>query len=226
MNCKSLAGIHYCVWSVMGAVFGSALSSITWAEGAGTSSELEEVIVTATKSGAQSVQEVPLAITAFTSQMIEAQGSTQLSDLTHETPGFTYAANGPWAISTIRGVGTNNVFAGGDASTTIQVDGVYYGRPTGANVDFLDVDRVEILRGPQGTLYGRNADAGTINVVTKDPATRFSGDAKVTGGTYGLFRPEGVVSGPLIGDDLFYSLTAFGSWHPYIRSRLYSRRSK
>lgn len=214
MNCKSLAGIHYCVWSAMAAVFGSAaLSSITWAEGVGTSSELEEVIVTATKSGAQSVQEVPLAITAFTSQMLEAQGSTQLSDLTHETPGFTYAANGPWAISTIRGVGTNNVFAGGDASTTIQVDGVYYGRPTGANADFLDVDRVEILRGPQGTLYGRNADAGTINVVTKDPTTRFSGDAKVTGGTYGLFRPEGVVSGPLIGDEVLYSLAAFGSWH-------------
>src|SRR5712664_1027504 len=110
MNCKSLSGIHYCVWSVMGVVFGStALFSIAWAEGAGTYSELEEVIVTATKTGAQSVQEVPLAITAFTSQMIEAQGSTQLSDLTHETPGFTYAANGPWAISTIRGVGTNNV---------------------------------------------------------------------------------------------------------------------
>src|SRR5712672_2452128 len=112
MNGKSLSGIPYCVWSVMGLVTGSTdLSSVTWAEAAGTSSELEEVIVTATKTGAQSVQEVPLAITAFTSQMIEAQGSTQLSYLTHQTPGVTYAANGPWAISTIRGVGTNNVFA-------------------------------------------------------------------------------------------------------------------
>jgi iron complex outermembrane recepter protein len=173
---------------------------------------VQEVVVTATKTGAQSIQEVPLAISAFTSQALEAQGSNQLSDLTYQTPGFTYAANGPWAISTIRGVGTNNVFAGGDPSTTLQVDGVYYGRPTGANVDFLDVDRVEILRGPQGTLYGRNADAGTINVVTKDPTPQFSGIAKLAGGTYGLFRPEAAVSGPLSGDNVLYSLAAFGAW--------------
>ena len=214
MNCKTPPGIPFCVCSWMGLALGCAgLFSVAWADSPGSSAELEEVIVTATKTGAQSVQQVPLAITAFTSQMIEAQGSTQLSDLTHQTPGFTYAANGPWAISTIRGVGTNNVFAGGDASTTVQVDGVYYGRPTGANLDFLDVDRVEILRGPQGTLYGRNADAGTINVVTKDPTAQLSGDAKVSAGTYGLLRPEAVVSGPLVGDSVLFSLAVFGSWH-------------
>ena len=214
MNRKTLSRITFCFWATMSLLIGStALPSVTWADSAGTSSDLEEVIVTATKTGAQSVQDVPVAITAFTSQMLQAEGAVQLSDLTHETPGFTYAANGPWAISTIRGVGTNNVFAGGDASTTLQVDGVYYGRPTGANVDFLDVDRVEILRGPQGTLYGRNADAGTINVITKDPTPEFSGVAQVSGGTYGLFRPEATVSGPIAGDsDILYSVAAFGSW--------------
>jgi iron complex outermembrane recepter protein len=214
MNCKMLSGIPFSVCSLVGLALGcGGLFSDTRADSPGTPSELDEVIVTATKTGAQSVQEVPIAITAFTSQMLEATGSTQLSDLTHQTPGFTYAANGPWAVSTIRGVGTNNVFAGGDPSTTVQVDGVYYGRPTGANLDFLDVDRVEILRGPQGTIYGRNADAGTINVVTKDPTTDYSGDVKVSAGNYGLFRPEAVLSGPLIGDTVLFSLATFGSWH-------------
>src|SRR6266404_5527088 len=175
--------------------------------------QLQEIVVTGQKTGAQSLQQVPIAITAFTDDALRAQGSAQLSDLTYETPGFTYAANGAWAISTIRGIGTNNVFAGGDPSTTLQVDGVYYGRPTGGNLDFLDVERVEILRGPQGTLYGRNADAGTINVITKDPSPELSGVARAPGGNYGRLRPEFSVSGPLVGDSVLYRVSGMGTWH-------------
>ena len=208
--------LRYILFLRGSAILAGTLATQTgWAQVGANADEqqLREVVVTAQKSGAQSLQQVPLAITAFTDAALLDRGSTQLSDLTYETPGFTYAANGPWAISTIRGVGTNNVFAGGDPSTTLQVDGVYYGRPTGGDLDFLDVERVEILRGPQGTLYGRNADAGTINVITKDPTSEFSGIARATGGNYGLFRPEFSVSGPLVDDTVLLRVSAMGAWH-------------
>ena len=165
-----------------------------------------EIIVTATKTGAESLQKVPLAITAFDSEALETRGIQDLGQIATITPGYSFTTNTVWAISSIRGVGTNNVFAGGDPSVTLQVDGVYYGRPTGANVDFMDVERVEVLRGPQGTLYGRNAVAGTANVITRDPGNDFSGTAKITIGDYGLVRPELAIAGPLIEDKLAISV--------------------
>lgn len=188
------------------------------AAGGGDAQEVDEIIVTATKTGAQSLQKVPLAITAFNGEALASRGIQDLGQIATITPGYSFTTNSVWAISSIRGVGTNNVFAGGDPSVTLQVDGVYYGRPTGANVDFMDVERVEILRGPQGTLYGRNAVAGTINVITRDPGNEFSGTAKLTVGEYGLVRPEAQVSGPLVKDKLAFSLAGrYSSRDGYIK---------
>jgi iron complex outermembrane recepter protein len=175
------------------------------AEGSPVGEADGDIIVTATKSGAQGLQKVPLAVTAFSAEMIEERGSISLADLAPVTPGFSYTYNSVWSVASIRGIGTNNVFAGGDPSTTLQVDGVYYGRPTGANLDFLDVERVEVLRGPQGTLYGRNAIGGTVNVITSDPGNELRAQFRVTGGNYNLVRPEGSISGP-ISDGVSFSV--------------------
>jgi iron complex outermembrane recepter protein len=191
----------------------SAAAAVDQSGAAASDTEIGEVIVTATKTGEQNLEKVPIAVSAFSSTDIKERGATELVDLAPFTPSFTFGFNGPWLISSIRGIGTNNVLAGGDPSTTLQVDGVYYGRPTGANLDFLDVERVEVLRGPQGTLYGRNAIGGTVNVITEDPTDVFHSQLQISGGDYGLIREEAVVSGPLIGDTLSASLSARNSTH-------------
>ena len=101
---------------------------------------------------------------------------------------------------TIRGVGTNVVIAGTDPSSTIHLDGVYLARPSMMFMDFLNVERVEVLRGPQGTLYGRNSVGGTINIVTRQPTNALETSARLTAGNYDKLRAEGAVSGPLIKD--------------------------
>lgn len=178
-----------------------------------------DIVVTATKTGAQSLQKVPLAITAFSADTIEQMGAASLVNVAQVTPGFAYTFNGPWSIASIRGVGTNNVFAGGDPSTTLQVDGVYYARPTGANVDFLDVERVEVLRGPQGTLYGRNVIGGTVNILTKDPTKDLQGQVKMTIGNYMLVRPEFALSGPLA-EGVSFAVSGRYSYHDFYTKEL------
>src|SRR5207237_268870 len=98
----------------------------------------------------------------------------------------------------IRGIGTNSTVAGADPSSTVHLDGVYLGRPVMVFMDFLNVDRVEVLRGPQGTLYGRNSVGGTINIVTRPPTNTLETSARLTPGNYDKLRAEGAVSGPLI----------------------------
>ena len=101
---------------------------------------------------------------------------------------------------TIRGIGTNSTVVGADPSATVHLDGVYLGRPVMVLADFLNVERVEVLRGPQGTLYGRNSVGGTINIVTRQPTNALETSLRLTAGNYDTLRAEGVVSGPLLKD--------------------------
>lgn len=174
---------------------------------------LEEILVTAARTGAKSIQDVPLAISAFSGAALERSGITNIEGVATLTPGLNYTANGPWAIASIRGIGTNQTFVGGDPSTTLQVDGVYIGRPSAASLDLMDVERIEVLRGPQGTLYGRNAVAGTVNVITKDASDEFEGEVRAQLGTDSTNQFEGRFSGPLIKDTLAYSFSARYSEH-------------
>jgi len=130
---------------------------------------LEEIVVTATKTGAQSLQRTPLAISAFSANQIEERQVTNVKDLVQYTPNLQVAQSTASAEIFIRGIGSTNVFAGSDPDVTVQVDGVYLARPSSQFADLLDVERVEVLRGPQGTLYGRNAAGGTINVISRQP---------------------------------------------------------
>jgi iron complex outermembrane receptor protein len=167
---------------------------------------LEEIIVTAQKTGASAVQKTPIAVSAFSEADLKNSLTTNIKDLVAYTPGLNIGQTTASAQIYIRGVGTNNVYNGSDPDVTLQIDGVYMARPNEAFGDFLDVDRIEVLRGPQGTIYGRNAVGGTINIVSKTPSDVFTGTQELTVGNFATVEEQAYVSGPLIPGKLQGSL--------------------
>ncbi len=145
---------------------------------------LEEIIVTAQKR-AESVQDVPIAISAFSSDAITNLGAQNVNDLGKFTPGLeTNVNNETQASYTIRGISSSSFGAGDESSVGVYVDGIYVARSGGALVNFADVERVEVLKGPQGTLFGRNAAAGAINIITKKPVEITESMVKASIGSY------------------------------------------
>lgn len=157
---------------------------------------LEEVVVTATKR-AQSISQIPASISAVSADDLEARGQRDLSDLSGAVPGLQVAPDNTDISITIRGVGHSLFSPAAENSVALHLDGVYLSRPADAQVAFFDVDRVEVLRGPQGTLYGRNATGGAINIVSNAPTRDFSGETTLGVGNYGRTDIEAIVSGPL-----------------------------
>jgi iron complex outermembrane receptor protein len=148
--------------------------------------QLEEVIVTAQKRE-QNVQQVPIAISAFTTETLRQKGITDVNYLTNLTPNVNLDASSPFSGDTsvlsasIRGIGQDDFAFNLDPGVGVYLDGVYLARTFGANQNLLDVERVEILKGPQGTLFGRNTIGGAINIVTHipGPEPRFQAQATV-----------------------------------------------
>ncbi|WP_226662345.1 TonB-dependent receptor [Microbulbifer aggregans] len=158
---------------------------------------LEEVTVTAQRKS-QNLQSVPIAVSAFGEEAMERGNMLDVEDISAMTPGFSLSSYNPVTPQPyIRGVGTNSSSVGDDASVGVFIDEVYAGRAGGYRADMFDVERVEVLRGPQGSLYGRNVAGGAINVITKNPTDTFEAKAKVTGGNYNLKEFRGMVSGPI-----------------------------
>jgi iron complex outermembrane receptor protein len=158
---------------------------------------LGEIIVTAQKR-AQNVQDVPLAVSAFGEADLQARQINHASELQWVVPGLVIG--NPSEITpqvTLRGVGTGNALPGGDPGVPIHLDGHYLQASRFVVRDMLDVERVEVLRGPQGTLYGRNAIGGSINIVSKRPTSTPEGMLAVDVGNYSLRKVEAVASGPL-----------------------------
>jgi len=159
--------------------------------------QLEEIIVTATHRE-ESIQDVPLAITALGAQELEAAGIFDATTIALNVPGMAYAEFSPGqALIAIRGITSADDGAGLDNSVALFLDGVYIGRQAGINFDMFDLERIEVLKGPQGTLFGRNAIGGAINVITSKPQDEFEAKAAVTGGNEGIFRYQALVTGPL-----------------------------
>jgi len=151
---------------------------------------LEEIIVTAQKRE-QSVQDVPIAVTAVTQETLTANRISTVNDLSSIAPGVTVrpSAGGIQVPSfTIRGQNSFGVVAGSDKQVSIYLDGVYISSPRGSIFDLPDVARLEVLRGPQGTLFGRNATAGAVSVVTRDPSGEAHVKAQATLGNYDAYR--------------------------------------
>jgi iron complex outermembrane receptor protein len=153
--------------------------SMTYAAGL----QMEEVIVTATKR-AESIQDVPIAISAFTSNELEASGIGSIEDLQNMTPGLSVSRQAAGINTFIRGIGASDTSAGQEAAVATYVDGVYIPSGYGALFAFSNIERIEVLKGPQGTLFGRNATGGLLNIITKDPSEEPAFDASLSFGNY------------------------------------------
>lgn len=170
------------------------------------SNSLEVITVTAERRS-ESIQETPMSVTAFSEGMIEEGGITDIQDVAQQTPNLkinTFNTSEPQLY--IRGIGTTNDSAGSDPAVAVFIDDVYVGRPSGTAMDLYDLERIEVLRGPQGTLYGRNSAGGAINIFTKKPHAYYEAKAGVTLGNEGLWNLRGYVNGGIT-DNVFGKLT-------------------
>jgi iron complex outermembrane receptor protein len=168
---------------------------------------MEEIVVTARKRE-ESVQDTPIAVSAFTGASLEARGITRIDGIAAITPNMTFdnintnGGGGSNASVYIRGVGQTDFIPSADPGVGIYVDGVYLARSIGAVLDVIDVERIEVLRGPQGTLFGRNTIGGAVSVHTVKPHDEFSGKVRVKVGTDDRLDIAGQVNIPLT-DNLF-----------------------
>jgi len=172
----------------------------------------EAVIVTARHSQERE-QDVPISMSVVTADILDSTGGYTLADIQHIIPGLVSFNSNPRNSSVgIRGLGVTSAQDGLDTSVGVYVDGVYLGRPGMALQDLIDVEQVEVLRGPQGTLYGRNSSAGAINITTRAPSFTPSLTAEISGGTYTYNQERLTATGPLIDGLLAYRFTAFNTY--------------
>ena len=160
--------------------------------------QLEEITVTAQRR-AENLQDVPFAISALSESTIEKADIHDLTDIATRVPGLTFSPFSPGQnIVSLRGASSNDDGAGTDNSVALFVDDVYLGRVSNINPEMFDIERIEVLRGPQGTLYGKNTIGGAINVVSSKPNTEeFEGKFRVNLGNFNRFDVAGLLSGPL-----------------------------
>lgn len=164
--------------------------------------KLEEIIVTASKRE-ETLSKAPLAISALSDDQLRTAGVTGLKDLTSVVPGVTMktVGIGNSIQVTVRGITNSDFNQLGDPAVATYFDGIYIGRTQGLYGALYDIERVEVLRGPQGTLYGRNATGGNINVITPDPENRLAGALNVAFGSHNDRQVDGMLNVP-VGDTL------------------------
>jgi len=185
--------------------FGFLSASSAWAQDASTSADsvgLDEVVVTAQKRE-ENLQTTPIAITVLSASTIETLGVNNNKDLFGNIAGLVgfepVSSRGNLSLN-IRGVPSGNASnLSNDPATALYVDGVYVPKGFGVGLDVMDVARMEVLRGPQGTLYGRNTTGGAVNIISRKPSGDFRLDARVGGGNYGLKDYRLAVDLPAVG---------------------------
>ena len=164
---------------------------------------LDELIVTAQKRE-QNIQNVPIAVSAFGSEFLQNTGFENVYDLADYSPGLvlTQSQTSTQATISLRGVGTSSNNAGLEPSVGVFIDGVYRSRTGAAVLDFVDIERIEVLRGPQGTLFGKNTSSGALNIVTKAPEYDFGGQFEASFGNLEYSSVKGTLTGPVVDDKL------------------------
>jgi len=158
---------------------------------------IEEIVVTARRR-AESQQSAPITLTTYTGEQLQARGVTEFTRMAQVTPGvgFDEFPKGSPRVY-FRGVGGGGQAAGGDPSSVAFLDGVYLARPPMLSIDFYDLERVEVLKGPQGTLLGKNVVAGSVNFITAKPVDSFEASAQLTLGEYGQKNANMMVNAPI-----------------------------
>ncbi len=193
------------------AVLGTAASALVLLSGptfaqTGQARALEEIVVTARKAE-ESLQQAPISVTAFTAEAIASQGIVDVDALSRLTPGLSFSQ--AFGRSTDRPVirGQSNVLArvqfGVESGTAYFLDGVYYNGDI-QSLDFNSLQRVEVIKGPQSALYGRNTYAGAINFITQDPTNEFQGAVKALGARHDEYEFAGSIAGPIVQDKLYF----------------------
>jgi iron complex outermembrane receptor protein len=184
---------------VSGALLSSkpALAQTAPAGAAAAPSELQEIVVTAEKRE-QSAQTTPVAITVYGADEIARKGITDIQSLsTNDTSlNFTYGAGGAEPYLTMRGISSHDTSEIGDPAVSVATDGFFVNRPYGLLASLYDIERIEVLRGPQGTLWGRNATGGVVNVVAAKPSDEFEAQGSVETGNYNTLNTTGVLNLP------------------------------
>ena len=161
-----------------------------------------DIIITARRRS-ENVQDVPIAVSVLSGETLERQGAFNVSRLVQLQPSVQFISSNPRnSAINIRGIGapfglTND---GIEQGVGLYIDQVYYARIGSATLDFVDVDRIEVLRGPQGTLYGKNTTSGAVSITTRKPSFRFEGQAEASVGNHGFVQTKGSISGPIIAD--------------------------
>lgn len=179
-------------------------------------SKVEEITVTARKRE-ENLQNVPISITAFTGMDLESRGFTKIDQIQNATPNLTFYSYTPFGGSSnnatvyLRGIGQSDFAPTTEPGVGIYVDGVYYGRSVGSVLSLIDIDRVEVLRGPQGTLFGRNTIGGAISITSTKPTGRFGVKAQVTVGSYNKINTKGSINIPIT--DTLYGLLSVGTFN-------------
>ncbi len=198
-------------WSLKAALLGTAIllpgAAIAQQQ---AQAVLEEIVVTAEKRE-QSLKDVSASITAISAASLAAAGIQDTQSLANLTPGLIVQRSIIGKIH-IRGVGNENYTIGGDPSVAVHSDGIYVARAAAGLFDLYDVSRVEVLRGPQGTLYGRNASGGVINVIPTAPTEKAGGYVKAEYGNYNKIRVEGAAGGALGDSGLSGRVAMLGAW--------------
>lgn len=176
----------------------------------GGGDQLQEVIVTA-QFRSENVQQTPLAITAINSSMLAQRGQTSLTQIANDVPSVTLtqdaAAFGPTMAAYVRGIGQYDLDPALEPGVGIYIDDVYFGTLTGSLLDLLDLDRVEVLRGPQGTLAGMNSEGGAVKLFTKKPDATPSADVSLLYGSRNHIEARASTDFVLIPDHLFVRMS-------------------
>jgi iron complex outermembrane receptor protein len=154
------------------------------------------IVVTAQRRE-QRLQDVPIAVSAFSQQALEVAGISSSTELTQITPSLNSTQTAFFAQPTIRGVGTFNTHIGDEPNVATYVDGVYISQMIGTFYNFANIERIEVLRGPQGTLFGRNATGGALNITTRPPSQTFEAEGSLTYGRFNQLEGSLYVSGPI-----------------------------
>lgn len=174
-------------------------------------SALGEIVVTAQKQS-EKLQKAPLAVSAFSSQEIEQAGLAGPQQLQFNVPSLTFGNNNGYSNITLRGIGNTTTALAAEPSVATYVDGVYNGSLLTQAVPQFDLERIEVLRGPQGTLYGRNATGGVINYISKPASFTPGAFGSVSYGNYDAVQSDVGITGPLVADKLAIRLSAhFGN---------------
>lgn len=174
----------------------AAMSTVRAADIGTNDQVLEEIVVTA-EHLKENAQKTPIAMSVYNGDALKTVGITNLASLTAVAPDVSFTTTEGQSVITIRGISSRDTTESGDPAVTVNTDGFYMNRPYGLNANLYDIDRIEVLRGPQGTLNGRNSVGGAINVITAKPVDDFAAFASMQYGNYNDLELQGMVNLPL-----------------------------